>query len=95
MKKLVSNCKPNYCSEIVVFNGNKFKIVCENGNAYSKLNIEILTKNGDLGLSAIKHDIPNYKDVWFGDNDEKRLKLSMENIVAAEEFIKAVYGDTK
>lgn len=94
MKILVSNYKPFYCSEIVTFNGNKFKIVSENdGSAYSKLNIEIFTKSGDLGLVAIKYDIPNYKEVSFIKSDEKRLELSMENIKAAEEFIKAVYGE--
>lgn len=93
MKILLSNYKPFYCSEIVTFNGNKFKIVSENGNSYSRLNIEMFTKNGDLGLVAIKYDIPNYKEVSFINSDEKRLELSMENVKAAEEFIKVVYGE--
>jgi len=88
----VRNESPSYSSEtIVLVGGEKYKIVAENGNAYSYLNIYRYTCNGDLGLIACCYDIPNYKRVDYIWDDSRRLAGNKKNIEAAEEYIKKVF----
>ena len=88
----VRNESPSYSSEtVVLIGGEKYKIVAENGNAYSRLNIYRYTCNGDLGLIACCYDIPNYKHVDYIWSEATRLGFNRNNIKAAEEYIKKVF----
>ncbi len=86
-KVLVQNCTPSYSSEsLVVSSGNKYKIVAENGNAYSHLRVYKYTHNG-IDLIACEYDITDYNRVDYIWGDDKRTKGNMYNIKAAEEYI--------
>ena len=87
----VKNESPSYSSETVVFVGGKYKIVAENGNAFSHLKIYRYTQNGDLGQIACCYDIPNYKRVDYIWSDASRLAGNRRNMEAAEEYIKKVF----
>ena len=88
----VRNESPSYSSETVVLvGGERYKIVAENGNAYSRLNIYRYTCNGDLGLIACSGDIPNYKYVDYILDKSSRLAGNRKNMEAAEEYIKKVF----
>lgn len=88
----VINQSPAYSSETVVnASGDKFKIVSENGNCYSRLNIYAYTRNGDIALVACKDDIPNYRRVDYIDNEARRQEGNRKNLLAAEEYIKKVW----
>jgi hypothetical protein len=88
----VRNESPSYSSETVVLvGGNRYKIVAENGNAFSHLKIYRYTLNGDLGQIACCYDIPNYKRVDYIWSDTQRLLGNRKNIEAAEEYIKKVF----
>lgn len=88
----VRNESPSYSSETVVLvGGEKYKIVAENGNAYSRLNIYRYTCNGDLGQIACCYDIPNYKYVSYIRSDASRIEGNRKNMEAAEEYIKKVF----
>ena len=93
MKKLITKFNYDYCSEVVAFNGKKFKIVSSNDNSYSRLNIYVFTNNGDLALIANRDDVPNYLYVDYIKTKDERLELSLKNIAAAEKYIKAVYSE--
>ena len=88
---LTKKASAAYSSESIVFGENKFKIVASNGNAYSRLEIYIYTRNGDLGLIAEGEDVPGYAPVDYIDDNEKRQLGNAKNIRAAEEYIKLVY----
>ena len=88
----VRNESPSYSSEtIVLIGGEKYKIVAENGNTYSRLNIYRYTCNGDLGQIACCYDIPNYKRVDYILDDSRRIAGNRKNMEAAEEYIKKVF----
>ena len=88
----VRNESPSYSSETVVLvGGEKYKIVAENGNAYSRLNIYRYTCNGDLGLIACSGDVPNYVYICYVWSDASRLVGNRKNMEAAEEYIKKVF----
>ena len=88
----VRNESPSYSSEtIVLIGGEKYKIVAENGNAYSRLNIYRYTCNGDLGQIACCYDIPKYKPISYVWSDASRLAGNRKNMEAAEEYIKKVF----
>ena len=88
----VKNESPSYSSETVVLvGGNRYKIVAENGNAYSHLTIYRYTQNGDLGQIACCYDIPNYKSVDYIWDYSRRFAGNRKNIEAAEEYIKKVF----
>ena len=91
MKRLVKVETPKYCSEVIIYNCKKFKVVCENGNAFSRLYIYTFTNNGDLALIANGNDVPNYVRVDYMEDDEKLKELGVKNLIAAEEYIKAIY----
>lgn len=92
-KVLIKNEAPEYTSETICdVEGNvKFKIVSENGNAYSYLRIYIYTRNGDLAIVANEYDIPDYKAVRYYHSDEERLAGNRANLAAAEKYIKKVW----
>ena len=84
---LVNNDSPKYSSEsLVVVGGNKYKIVAENGNAYSHLKVYKYTHNG-IDQIACEYDIPDYKSVNYIWDDDKRIKGNAHNILAAEKYI--------
>ena len=84
---LVSNESPSYSSEsLIVVGGNKYKIVAENGNAYSHLNIYKYTHNC-IDKIACEYDINGYEEVNFMWDDDKRVKGNMRNIQKAEKYI--------
>ena len=86
-KVLVQNCTPSYSSEsLVVSSGNKYKIVAENGNAYSHLKVYKYTHNG-IDQIACEYDITDYNRVDYIWGDDNRTKGNMYNIKAAEEYI--------
>ena len=69
MRVLLQNFNYDHCCEVVeqnIVGGDKikFKIIAENGNCYSRLNIYILNENG-LHQIADKHDIPDYSHVPY------------------------------
>lgn len=88
---LVSNESASYSSETIMYNGNKLKIVAQNGNCYSHLNVNVYTKNGDLGQIANEHDIPGYKHVNYVLDESQRLSGNKANIIAAENYIKKIF----
>ena len=92
-KVLIKNEAPEYTSETICdVEGNvKFKIVSENGNAYSHLKVYVYTNNGDIACVATEYDIPNYKEVDYIDSAEERLAGNRANLAAAEEYIKKVW----
>ena len=92
MKRLVKKESVRYSSEVIVFDGNKFKIVAENGNSYCRVYIYIFTKNGDLAIIANKGDIPNATHVDYIWDNDRRMLGNTNNIIAAEEYIKKVYS---
>ena len=93
MKVLVKNESPKYSSETIhdVDSNLRFKIVSENGNAYSYLRIYIYTHNGDLAIVANEYDIPDYRRVDYIDNDARRQEGNKKNLIAAEKYIKKVW----
>lgn len=95
MRTIVQNFNYNHCCEVVeqnIVGGDriKFKIVAENGNSYSRLNIYILNENG-LQQIADKHDIPDYSHVDYISSEFNRLEKSKRNIFAAEDWIKKIF----
>lgn len=90
MKVLVSNSSVEYTSETIEYNGKKFKIRAENGNSFSYLEIELYTPNG-LSSIACAYDIPNYQKVNYIWDDARRIRVSKENIKAAENYIKKIF----
>ena len=93
MKVLVKNESICYSSEVVTYGGNKFKIVAKNGNCYCDTEVYVFTKNGDLALIAVRADIPNAIYVDYIRDDNKRKAGNAKNLIAAENYIKAVYKD--
>ena len=93
MKTLVEKKNFNYCSETLTFNGHKFKIVAENGNSYSRLNIYYYTTSGELALVATKEDIPDYEYMDYIDSKEERLNGCLKNLKVAKAYIKKVWGE--
>lgn len=93
IKVLIKKESAKYSSESILFGDNKFKIVAENGNAYSRLNVYMYTQNGDLCQVACSGDIPNYENVNYISSDNMRLFGNRKNIKAAEEYIKKVFND--
>ena len=93
IKVLAKNESKSYSSESLTFGENKFKVVAENGNAYSKLSIYAYTMDGGLCLVACSGDIPNYERVNYISSDDVRLFGNRKNIKAAEEYIKNVFND--
>jgi hypothetical protein len=93
MKVLVKNESAEYSSETIcdVERNLKFKIVSQNGNAYSYLRIYIYTNNGDIALVANEYDIPDYMEINFIDNDARRQEGNKKNLIAAEKYIKKVW----
>jgi hypothetical protein len=92
-KVLIKKEAPEHTSETIydVEGGIKFKVVSENGNAYSHLKVYVYTKNGDIACVATEYDIPNYKEVNFMHSAEERLADNRANLAAAEEYIKKVW----
>jgi hypothetical protein len=88
IKVLVNNDTPSYSSEslVVVGTGNKYKIVAENGNCYTHLNVYKYTHNG-IDQIACGYDIPNYKKVNYVWDDDQRMRGNMSNILAAEKYV--------
>lgn len=91
MKILYENYKCDYCSIVVEHKNNRFKVVAENGNDYSRIRIYVFTNNGDLSLIACEKDIKNAVHVDFVDSDAKRLNGSIRNISFAKDYISCVY----
>lgn len=87
-KVLVQNCTPSYSSEslVVVSSGNKYKIVAENGNAFSHLRVYKYTHNG-IDQIACEYDITDYNRVNYIWGDDNRMKGNTDNIHAAEKYI--------
>jgi len=91
MKRLIKVEKPTYCSEVIIYNCKKFKVVCQNGNSFSHLFIYTFTNNGDLALIANGEDVPNYIYIDYINNEDKRKELGVKNLIAAEKYIEAIY----
>ena len=95
MKTLIKNYSPSYCSKVVrhTMDGKdeRFKIVAECGNCYSKLSISIQTLNKDFSVIATKEDIPSYIHVNYVWGECIKLKNLKDNIKAAEDYIKKVF----
>ena len=91
IKVLVSKESKSYSSETIMYNDIKLKIVAQNGNCYSHLDINVYTKNGDLGHIANENDIPGYHYVNYVLDDSERLNGNKANIIAAENYIKKIF----
>lgn len=95
MKVIVQNFNYDHCMEVVeqsIVGGEKlkFKIVVNNGNCYSHLNVYILNDNG-LQSIFTEYDVPGYKSVNYVCDKDVRLRDSKSNIFAAEDLIKKVF----
>ena len=91
MKKLISKDEVGYSSEVVMHKGEKYKIVCSNGNSYSKLAIYVFVKDGGLSMLATEMDIPSYRHILYYSDSDVRLKMQYNNILAAEDYIKKIF----
>lgn len=91
IKVLVKNERANYSSETLLWKERRYKIVSENGNAYSHLRVYIYTNDGRLNQIACEYDIPCYNAVDYIDNEQTRICGNRRNITAAEEYIKHVF----
>lgn len=89
MKKLISNNKIGYSSETVTHKAKRYKIVCENGNSYSRMAIYLYTENG-LGFIANENDIPKYQYVSYILENDARMNIQQQNMEAAEEYIQQI-----
>ena len=93
IKVLVKNESAAYSSETIQFGNKKYKIVAENGNAYSRLNIYIYTENNGLSLIACANDIPHYIAVNYVLHDKLRVQGNRLNINSAESYIMCIFDD--
>lgn len=91
IKILVSNETPQIVSRIIQYNGRKFKIVAENYNNNCKVRIYIHTNNCDLVKIADREEIPETKYIKYINSDKVRLEGNLDNVKAAENYIKLVY----
>lgn len=91
IKVLVKNESKSYSSETIICGEKKFKVVAENGNAYSRLQVYVYKHDGDLGLIATSGDIPQYRPVNYIWDDADRLRGNSHNIRVAEVYIKQVF----
>ena len=91
METLAKAEHPTHCSEYVEHNEKKFHIVARNGNAYSHLEIDIITQEGVPHRIANEYDIQGYKHVNYIGNESTRIAESKANITAAKNLIKKVF----
>ena len=91
MTTLAKNTTPSYCSEYISYNGNKYKIVVRNGNAYFEVFIYRLTNNGDFAVIANVNDIPNITRINYVWDDNRRMECAKENLEKAKEWLKSVF----
>lgn len=95
MELLYQNYTPSHNVRIVnhKYDGKtvKFKIVAENGNSYSRLNIYIINPQTGLHLIADKDDIRGYNVVSYECHDSIRMSRSQENLDKAEDWIRTVF----
>ena len=91
IKVLVSNESASYSSETIEYNDNKLKIVAQNGNAYSHLNVYVYTNNNGLCQIANEYDIPGYKSVDYISDNTVRMNGNERNIKAAENYITKIF----
>lgn len=97
MIKVLSNTMtPGQATEFVsvTIDGRDYrmKIVVENGNAYSRLQVYTVNIETGLHLIASNGDIPGYKHVDYCISDTKRIDKNEANIEAAKKWIKQVFA---
>jgi hypothetical protein len=97
MIKVLSNTMtPSQATEFVnvTIDGHdrRMKIVVENGNAYSRLQVYTVNIETGLHLLASNEDIPGYKYIYYYDSDNKRIDENKANIEAAKNWINQVFA---
>lgn len=90
VKVLITNSLPGHTATTILYNENKFKISCENGNCYSHLKVEIYCSTG-LSFLANEYDIPGYEHVVYHCSNDERVKAQEKNVKQAIEYIKAIF----
>lgn len=71
---------------------HRMKIVVENGNAYSRLQVYTVNIESGLHLLASNGDIPGYEYTDYYLSDNKRIDKNEANIEAAKNWIKQVFA---
>ena len=97
MIKVLSNTmRPEEATEFVsvTIDGRdrRMKLVAENGNCYSRLQVYTVDTETGLHLLASNGDIPGYKHIYYYDSDNKRLDGNKANIEAAKNWINQVFA---
>lgn len=96
IKVLSNTMSPEEATEFVsvTIDGRDYrmKIVVENGNAYSRLQVYTVNIETGLHLLAIGRDIPGYKHVDYYLSDNKRIEKNEANVEAAKNWIKQVFA---
>jgi len=97
MIKVLSNTMtPSQATEFVnvTIDGHdrRMKIVVENGNAYSRLQVYTVNIETGLHLLASNEDIPGYKHTDYYLSDNKRIDKNEANIEAAKNWINQVFA---
>jgi hypothetical protein len=97
MIKVLSNTMtPSQATEFVnvTIDGHdrRMKIVVENGNAYSRLQVYTVNIETGLHLLASNEDIPGYKHIYYYNSDNKRIDGNKANIEAAKNWINQVFA---
>lgn len=92
MKTLYKKESAEYCSEVVTYKGNKFKVVSiTKFGVPVSVSVYIFTQNGDIAVIATHEDMNNIlKMETFIPNKEK-LEINKNNIAVAKAYIKAIY----
>ena len=91
IKVLVKNEAPSYSSETIIYKEQRYKIVAENGNAYSHLSVYVYNTDGEISKIANEYDIPNYHPVSYVNSNDARINGNCRNINAAELYITKIF----
>ena len=91
IKVLIKNEAPSYSSETIIYKERRYKIVAENGNAYSHLSVYVYNTDGEISKIANEYDIPNYYSVSYVYDNATRINGNLKNINAAEIYITKIF----
>lgn len=97
MIKVLSNTMTaGHATEFVIVKTDgydrRMKIVVENGNAYSRLQVYTVNIETGLHLLASNEDIPGYKHIYYSSSDNERISGNKANIEAAKNWLKQVFA---
>jgi len=96
IKVLSKTITPSQATEFVsvTVDGRDYrmKIVIENGNSYSRLQVYTVNMETGLHLIVSNEDIPGYEHINYYLSNDKRIEGNEANIAAAKNWIKQVFA---